>query len=70
MAEMSVLADPRTDLRCTGCGYGIVIEGAQAPPCPMCGQSAWQQLPWRPFPHQLDEALQAENLRASYDGGR
>jgi predicted RNA-binding Zn-ribbon protein involved in translation (DUF1610 family) len=63
---MSVRPDPRTDLRCTDCGYGIVTEGA-APPCPMCGGSAWEHLAWRPFTQRLDEALHAEITR---DGDR
>jgi len=53
---MSLLGNRRTDLRCTGCGYGIVADGA-TPPCPMCGGSTWDPLPWRPFTQQLDEML-------------
>lgn len=35
----------RQELRCR-CGYGIVA-GAPLPTCPMCGASAWAELPWR-----------------------
>ncbi len=38
---LSVLA-PRTELRCEGCGYGIVIAAQRPlPSCPMCGDLRW-----------------------------
>jgi rubrerythrin len=44
-----------TDLRCTGCGYGVTA--AQAPEvCPMCREATWELVPWRPF-SQLDDFL-------------
>ena len=44
-----------TDLRCTGCGYGVTA--AQAPEvCPMCRETGWESVPWRPF-SRLDDFL-------------
>ena len=31
----------RAELRCTGCGYGIVVSGI-LPRCPMCRTSDWE----------------------------
>jgi hypothetical protein len=42
----------RVDLRCRGCGYGIVVAG-EPPLCPLCRSKDWTlvgttfpQLPW------------------------
>ena len=32
---------PRTNLRCTACGYGVLVRTAPER-CPMCGGSAWE----------------------------
>jgi hypothetical protein len=31
----------RAELRCAGCGYGIVVSGS-VPPCPMCRANDWE----------------------------
>jgi hypothetical protein len=36
----------RTELRCAGCGYGVVVSGS-VPLCPMCRSSDWEPLPER-----------------------
>jgi hypothetical protein len=36
------------ELRCSGCGYGIVSRGV-LPTCPMCQGTAWEESAWRPF---------------------
>jgi rubrerythrin len=36
------------ELRCSCCGYGIVVQ-RQPPPCPMCGEEAWEQPSWLPY---------------------
>ena len=59
---MNFHANPRTQLRCAGCGYGAATDGA-APDCPMCGESSWEHLPWRPFTEELDETLHAQAAR-------
>lgn len=38
----------RAEYRCTVCGYGIVVYG-QAPSCPMCRETRWEHVEWRPF---------------------
>jgi len=38
----------RTQYRCTVCGYGIVVYG-QSPSCPMCCETRWEHVEWRPF---------------------
>ncbi len=34
-------ATVRTELRCAGCGYGIVVSGS-VPLCPMCQATNWE----------------------------
>jgi rubredoxin len=62
VAEMSFGVNPRTRLRCAGCGYGAATDG-ETPTCPMCGESNWEHLPWRPFTDELDRALHAQAAR-------
>lgn len=38
----------RAEYRCTVCGYGIVIY-EQSPSCPMCRETRWEHVEWRPF---------------------
>jgi hypothetical protein len=38
----------RAQYRCTVCGYGIVVYG-QSPSCPMCRETRWEHVEWRPF---------------------
>lgn len=37
---MSVSAP--SELRCAGCGYGIVVRDEPPARCPMCGESRWR----------------------------
>jgi hypothetical protein len=46
----------RAQYRCAVCGYGIVIYG-HAPSCPMCRETRWEHLEWRPFSQLLDLRL-------------
>ena len=46
----------RTEYSCAACGYGIVIYG-QPPSCPMCSESRWEHVEWRPFSQLLDFPL-------------
>jgi hypothetical protein len=39
---------PLAQFSCTGCGYGASRPIAPER-CPMCGGSAWENQPWRPF---------------------
>lgn len=43
----------RDEYRCAGCHYGIVVYGP-TPSCPMCGETRWQHVAWRPFSQLLD----------------
>jgi rubrerythrin len=36
------------EFRCTGCGYGIVVN-REPPPCPMCGAERWLSVALRGF---------------------
>lgn len=36
------------DYSCSVCGYGVSVQRV-LPPCPMCGGTAWERSPWRPF---------------------
>jgi hypothetical protein len=38
----------RAQHRCTVCGCGIVVYG-QSPSCPMCRETRWEHVEWRPF---------------------
>jgi hypothetical protein len=38
----------RAECRCIVCGYGIVVYG-HAPSCPMCRETRWEHVEWRPF---------------------
>ena len=38
----------RAEYRCTVCGCGIVVYG-QSPSCPMCRETRWEHVEWRPF---------------------
>ena len=44
----------RTEYSCAACGYGIVIYG-HPPSCPMCSESRWEHVEWRPFSQLLDD---------------
>jgi rubrerythrin len=44
----------RAEYRCAVCGYGIVIYG-HAPSCPMCRETRWEHVEWRPFSQLLDD---------------
>ena len=44
----------RTEYSCAACGYGIVIYG-HPPTCPMCSESRWEHVEWRPFSQLLDD---------------
>ena len=45
---------PRFDYRCASCGYGIVVR--QLPPsCPMCRETRWELVAWRPFTSLADD---------------
>lgn len=39
---LSSATEKRVELRCAGCGYGIVV-GASLPLCPMCRTSDWEE---------------------------
>jgi rubrerythrin len=43
----------RAEYYCAACGYGIVVYG-QPPSCPMCSQTRWEHVEWRPFSQPLD----------------
>ena len=43
----------RAGYRCTFCGYGIVVYG-QSPSCPMCRETRWEHVEWRPFSQLRD----------------
>ena len=44
-------------------GYGIVVY-EQSPSCPMCRETRWEHVEWRPFSQLLDDVgLAVENLR-------
>lgn len=62
---------PAREFRCAACGYGIVVKGPP-PRCPMCHESAWEHLPWRPFSGLLNEALggKERTATATAEGGR
>jgi hypothetical protein len=38
----------RMELRCTACGYGVVVAVAPEA-CPMCRGTTWEYAAWRPF---------------------
>src|SRR5438034_960122 len=44
----------RHDLRCRGCGYGIVVAGPP-PPCPLCRSSNWAPLPQHMAAHDFPD---------------
>lgn len=57
------LTPRRDDLRCSECGYGVVV--AEAPPaCPMCQASAWEAVA-RQTPDSEEESAEtlAQTLR-------
>lgn len=43
-ASLAAGVDAVAELRCAGCGYGIVVTG-EPPACPMCRSSAWGRRP-------------------------
>jgi hypothetical protein len=47
----------RAEYRCAACGYGIVVY-AQPPGCPICSETRWEHVEWRPF-SQRQPALAA-----------
>jgi hypothetical protein len=47
----------RAEYRCAACGYGIVVY-AQPPGCPICSETSWEHVEWRPF-SQRQPALAA-----------
>jgi lipopolysaccharide biosynthesis regulator YciM len=47
----------RAEYRCAACGYGIVLY-EQPPGCPMCSETRWGHVEWRPF-SQLQPAVAA-----------
>jgi rubredoxin len=36
------------EFRCSECGYGAIVH-RELPPCPMCGGTSWEQVPWSPI---------------------
>jgi hypothetical protein len=44
----------RTEYRCAGCGYGIVVY-ERPPSCPMCRKPRWEHVEWRPSSPLLDD---------------
>jgi hypothetical protein len=44
----------RAEYRCAACGDGIVVYG-RPPGCPMCSESRWEHVEWRPFSQLLDD---------------
>jgi hypothetical protein len=53
----------RAQYRCTVCGYGIVVYG-QSPSCPMCAETRWEHVEWRPFSHRLDGVALLSGIRS------
>jgi rubredoxin len=41
------------EFHCSECGYGVTVYRA-LPVCPMCGGTAWEQVPWSPLTRALD----------------
>jgi hypothetical protein len=39
----------RSDYRCAGCGYGVVVMFDLPSVCPMCGGSSWDRAPGQPL---------------------
>jgi hypothetical protein len=37
------------ELRCSDCGYAVVVNRRELPACPMCGGISWERSPWSPF---------------------
>ena len=46
----------RAEYRCAACGYRIVVHG-QSPSCPICRETRWEHVEWRPFSQLLDLPL-------------
>jgi rubredoxin len=44
----------RAEYRCAACGYGIVVY-ERPPGCPMCSETRWEHVEWRPFSQLLDD---------------
>ena len=55
---------PQGEFRCISCGYGIVARGL-LPECPMCHESLWETVAWRPFSVLLHQALGADGHSAA-----
>lgn len=36
------------EFHCAECSYGVTIY-RELPVCPMCGGTAWEQMPWSPL---------------------
>jgi len=56
----------RVDLRCRGCGYGIVVAG-EPPTCPLCRAHDWEPISTS-FPQRLGSEADAGEAVAAHDG--
>ena len=50
---LQALRPVKSELRCAGCGYGIVASDAPEE-CPMCRSKEWEPVLWRPFSRRSD----------------
>jgi len=55
----------RVDLRCRGCGYGIVVAG-DPPTCPLCRSHDWEPISTA-FPQWLGSDADAGEAVAAHD---
>ena len=55
----------RVDLRCRGCGYGIVVAG-EPPTCPLCRAHDWEPISTS-FPQRLGGEADAGEAVAAHD---
>jgi rubrerythrin len=55
----------RVDLRCRGCGYGIVVAG-DPPTCPLCRGRDWEPISTS-FPQRLGSDADAGEAVAAHD---
>jgi rubrerythrin len=55
----------RVDLRCRGCGYGIVVAG-DPPTCPLCRAQDWEPISTS-FPQRLGSDADARDVVAAHD---
>ena len=67
--EPDVRLGPAAEFRCARCGYGIVTAGS-TPSCPMCHESEWEHVPWRPFSHMLDDGARDADARRTIHADR